>query len=178
MDLRVAKTKNRIISAFLKLRDKLTLEKIKVKDICDEAMINKTTFYKHYNDSTELSNEITQDIIESVVSSFPSKDKIFDNPEEYISGLLAALEIESEKLIVLFRGNQDTLSARLADRLASVYYEENMSTEAEIRLSFAIGGLLRVVNDYIFSKKKYDREALSNYVTEMLCSLPKGEIKQ
>ena len=54
MDLRVAKTKNRIISAFLKLRDKLTLEKIKVKDICDEAMINKTTFYKHFREITGM----------------------------------------------------------------------------------------------------------------------------
>ena len=111
MDLRVAKTKKRITTAFLKLRDKLTPDKIKVKDICHEAMINKTTFYKHYNDSIDLSNKITKDVIESVVASFPSKDKIFEDPKEYIRGILYALEVESDKLIVLFRGNQDALSA-------------------------------------------------------------------
>lgn len=174
MDLRVAKTKKRITTAFLKLRDKFTPDKIKVKDICHEAMINKTTFYKHYNDSIDLSNKITKDVIESVVASFPSKGKIFEDPKEYIRGILYALEVESDKLIVLFRGNQDALSARLADRLASVYYDENMTSDSEIRLSFAIGGLLRVVNDYIFSRKNYDTEILSECLTKMICSLPES----
>jgi hypothetical protein len=90
-----------------------------------------------------------------VVASFPSKDKIFEDPKEYIRGILYALEVESDKLIVLFRGNQDALSARLADRLASVYYDENMTSDSEIRLSFAIGGLLL---GYFLHTRNYEFE--------------------
>lgn len=172
MDLRVAKTKNRIVSAFLALRDKLMPEKIKVKDICRVAMINKTTFYKHYNDSLELSNEISELAINGVVSAFTSKDKIFENPREYVSGLLESLEVNSQNLMVVFRGNHNELSARLADRLIAFHRDSLVSSEHEIRLSFAIGGFLRVVNDYIFARKKYDRALLSEYVTELISALP------
>ena len=50
MDLRMVKTRAQIKEAFLKLREYLMPEKIKVKDICEMAMINKTTFYNHYID--------------------------------------------------------------------------------------------------------------------------------
>ena len=47
MDLRIVKTKQQIKQAFLSLRAQYLPEKIKVKDICERAMINKTTFYAH-----------------------------------------------------------------------------------------------------------------------------------
>ena len=50
MDLRVKKTKNSIINAFLKLRAKKSLERITVKELSDLAEINKATFYLHYKD--------------------------------------------------------------------------------------------------------------------------------
>ena len=60
MDLRIVKTKNQIKRAFLSLRNKYSLEKIKVKDICELAMINKTTFYKYYVDSFALADEVEE----------------------------------------------------------------------------------------------------------------------
>lgn len=44
MDLRVAKTKNAIINSFLSIRAKKPLEKITVRELCQMAMINKSTF--------------------------------------------------------------------------------------------------------------------------------------
>ena len=77
MDLRMLKTRKQIKTAFLALRERLMPEKIKVKDICEMAKINKTTFYHHYTDSIELSNEIDEAAIDQVMMDFTDNVSIF-----------------------------------------------------------------------------------------------------
>ena len=45
MDIRIARTDRAIEQAFMELREKNPLEKIKIKDLCAMACINKSTFY-------------------------------------------------------------------------------------------------------------------------------------
>ena len=58
MDLRVEKTKGSIVNAFLSLRARKPLEKITVKELCQLARINKSTFYTHYSDIFALSHAL------------------------------------------------------------------------------------------------------------------------
>ena len=48
MDLRIEKTRQSIVNAFIALRSRKPLEKITVKELCEKAQINKSTFYFHY----------------------------------------------------------------------------------------------------------------------------------
>ena len=56
-DLRVIKTKNTIYNALIVLMKEKTFEEIKVSDICNTALINRSTFYAHYTDKYELLSE-------------------------------------------------------------------------------------------------------------------------
>lgn len=49
MDLRIQKTLREIRRAFLSLAAEKPLERITVKELCDRALINKATFYSHYD---------------------------------------------------------------------------------------------------------------------------------
>ena len=53
-DLRIIKTNKILFDALLKLMKKKNFEKIKISDICEEALINRSTFYAHYEDKYEL----------------------------------------------------------------------------------------------------------------------------
>ena len=70
MDLRVLKTKKNIREAFLELRKNLSLEEIKVNALCEKAMVNKTTFYNHYQDIYELSEELENEVVENFLNNF------------------------------------------------------------------------------------------------------------
>ena len=63
MDLRIEKTRQSIINAFIALRSGKPLEKITVKELCEKAMINKSTFYFHYADIYELSDFLETEIV-------------------------------------------------------------------------------------------------------------------
>jgi len=176
MDLRIIKTRLQIKEAFLRLRARLMPEKIKVKDICEEAQINKTTFYKHYTDSMELSNEIDDSVIDSLVLEFSQRDKLFENPNDYIKGLLATLEAKSELLKKVFRGKYGVMCSKLEEKLRSFYSDRAKNDEEKIKLSFTIGGFVRVVNDYLFNDKAQDIEKLTEYTVKIIESivLPNG----
>lgn len=53
-DLRVRRTHKLLWDSLMSLMDKQEFEKISVKDICEHAMVHRTTFYKHYEDKYEL----------------------------------------------------------------------------------------------------------------------------
>lgn len=53
-DLRVQKTLLAIDQAMIVLLEKQSFESITIQDISNEAMINRGTFYSHYNDKYEL----------------------------------------------------------------------------------------------------------------------------
>ena len=48
LDIRIEKTERAIKQAFMELRREKPVEKIRVKELCDRACINKSTFYAHY----------------------------------------------------------------------------------------------------------------------------------
>ena len=160
MDLRMVKTHGRIRDAFLNLRKRLMPDKIKVKDICEMAMINKTTFYHHYADSWQLSNEIDDSAIDQVLSNFSERGLLFEDPKRYLTGLIGALERESEHLRVVFRGKQEILCAKLEARLRAFYDKTAQSEEDRVTLSFAVGGFVRVAKDCLFAEKSCDTDRM------------------
>ena len=69
MDLRSEKTNKNIVEAFLQLRSTKSIEKITIKELSELAYINKTTFYRHYEDIYALSDAIENDLIEKCIAS-------------------------------------------------------------------------------------------------------------
>lgn len=168
MDLRIVKTRGQIKAAFLRLREYLMPDKIRVKDICELAMINKTTFYNHYTDSAQLCEEIDNNAIDQVISALPEPQSIFENSRAYITHLFKTLEKESDNLRLIFRGKQDVLCNKLEARLHSAYEVIVNSPEDETKISFAVGGFVSVVKDFLFTDTLHDIERLSEMIAHML----------
>lgn len=153
MDLRIVKTKKQIKQAFLSLRDKYMPEKIKVKDICEIAMINKTTFYKHYEDSLELAEEIENSSLDALMNGFVQKKSLFDSPKAYVSGLLDATQKQSEELRKIYRGRIGNFSTKLENKLMSWCDLSGKSAEKKIAASFVISGMVHVLAQWLLSEE-------------------------
>lgn len=62
-DLRVIKTKSIIKKNFIELANNIGYQKITVKDLCDKALINRNTFYLHYQNKDDLVREMIDETI-------------------------------------------------------------------------------------------------------------------
>ena len=151
MDLRMQKTRHQIKQAFLALRKRYLPKQIKVKDICEMAMINKTTFYNHYTDSLSLSDEIDEVAIEQVLAHFEEKNQLFKSPHAYIRGLLKAIEKESSNLLAVFHERQEELCAKLEEKLRASFASSPKKAKQSLFVAFAIGGFVRLANDYLLT---------------------------
>lgn len=145
MDLRVIKTKNNIKEAFLKIRAKNDLKKIKVTDLCKMALINKTTFYKHYQDIYALSEEIEDDIISECVKELKEPNYLNNNPYEGIIGLFDAFSSRKEQIMIMFSDRLNVLIDKAEKILKMYWLPENYTSEEYLKLSFFIGGGARVM---------------------------------
>ena len=69
MDIRIQKTQAAIKNAFFELRAQKSVEKITVKELCQRAQINKSTFYTHYDDIYALSDAMQAEAIAFVLGT-------------------------------------------------------------------------------------------------------------
>ena len=61
---RTKMTKLLFHTALIELMQQKPFSKITIRDICTQADLNRTTFYKHYNDQDELIAEIEDELIQ------------------------------------------------------------------------------------------------------------------
>jgi len=146
MDKRIEKTQYAIKSAFWELRSKKSLEKISVKELCELAYINKSTFYAHYEDIHALSDAMEYEMVLTIISSIPQDlDYSFSNPEVFTREVTIAFVKHLPQIKVLFSGkNQAHLATHMEliikKLIHSKYPEYENDIEKSILLSYCIHG--------------------------------------
>ena len=81
-DLRVTKTKMNLYEALMKLMKEKTFEEIKVSDICNVALTNRSTFYDHFADKYELLDSLINDLEKDLIKKL-EENNIYSNAKEY-----------------------------------------------------------------------------------------------
>ena len=84
MDIRIEKTDRAIEKAFMELRARQPLEKIRIKDLCTLAKVNKSTFYAHYEDIYELSGRLENKLIHAFVQHQEAVNILFSGARQGI----------------------------------------------------------------------------------------------
>ena len=161
MDLRVMKTKKNIKDAFLELRKKYTIDEIKVNTLCEKAMINKTTFYNHYQDIYELSEELEKEVLDNFLDNFTDIDMMLTDANRFINGMHAALASENNMLRVLFDGKMDELIAHMEIKIRKYYAKEE-----QMLVSFLMGGTI-----HLMMKLKNKNEDVEKFLVDVITKI-------
>lgn len=106
MDLRTKKTQRAIREAFLTLRAKKPLERITVKELAELAEISKATFYLHYQDIYDLSDQMQRDVIQDTMEQLTRPDAFLQDPMQFMREFVQAFYDRRAVTQVLFSGVQ------------------------------------------------------------------------
>lgn len=91
MDLRIKKTHKLLMDALLKLLEEKPFNEIKLAEICELAMVHKTTFYNHFNDKYDLLKYTIHAIQKDTLNKLPKTDNLleyyFKLAKEYMSNI-------------------------------------------------------------------------------------------
>lgn len=177
-DRRVRRTKNAIQSAFLKLIFEKDINKITIKELCERADINKSTFYLHYQDIYDLEAQFREEISEKVchiIMDYELGELIPKAPEIWLRILnlpldegmiLSSLKDTSLKYIIEDMGTYAIHA--ILNKLASTLpqQDEELLWKHHILTTFIISGFLGVLRS--FDKKELIQKEAFEKIAEGL----------
>lgn len=175
VDVRIVKSKESLMSAMIGLLGKKKLEDLTISEICQEADVNRNTFYSHYSSVRELFDEMNGKYLEALFASA----KVFDEPNDStIKNLVNVLDKMKEKgnltKIIFSESNSIKHLNTLLQILFPVSVIESSKSEnllLEECHAFLIGGIVNLIlrwieNDYQESPKNFGRK-IFNFIEEI-----------
>ncbi len=145
MDLRVQKTRNAIINAFLELRAVKPLNKITVTELSKKAVISKATFYLHYKDVYDLSEQLQNKLISDIIQTISHPETIITEPQKCMNDMIIAFLSKEALVNILFPKNEiNSLSSKIEQYIKEAVYTHfphlKDDRKTNITLTFLIQG--------------------------------------
>lgn len=178
LDLRIQKTRKNLYEALLYLMEENAFEKIKVSDICEKALVNRSTFYAHFEDKYMLLDSLITDLIDNLKQDL-NKKSISSTKEYYIEVMKLLFDHIEEKreiykLIMIHNKNSiamDMIYGTLNDVMMQRVKEQKIK-EYKIPIDFIIkfylGAIFNVGMEWIKGYYTYSKEDMITYVEKLL----------
>ena len=159
MDYRIEKTKRSIYDAFISLRENKPLEKLTVKELCEAADINKSTFYVYYHDVYDLSDKIENEIITKVIKSLGKAEEILSDSAGFSRSLFLAYDAQSTLISTVFSGTRaqqlpKKIEAAIKETIFMHYPQYRSDLDFNIKLTYSIYGGYYAYAEYRMSEKE------------------------
>lgn len=121
-DPRVLRTRRLIMDSFIELSAKKEFKDITIKDITTEAMINRATFYYHFEDIYDLLEKALSEVLLVNLNDEAYKtDKL--NEEAVISIFTAITNFQKSLSNRCHRGYEDTIARIIREQLEVIFYK-------------------------------------------------------
>lgn len=169
--------------ALLSLLEKKTFEYITVSDLCKEAGVNRSTFYLHYENTSDLLIETTQYVLDGFLSYFDvdteaeikklkecdKKDLIFIR-DEYLRPYLSYIS-DNRRIFaaVLSRPTEfkfESIFQRLSDNVLNPILDRfgYPTDERKYVLMFYLNGITAIVTEWLKEGCKKSIEEISEVI--------------
>ena len=175
MDLRVKKTRKSIKDAFLELRSRKSLDKITITELAKLAVISKATFYLHYKDIYDLSEQLEDVFITNCLNAI-SRPEILLTPKGFLQ-LAEAFFCQDKLFKILFSDTRSDVfinkyGKKIKEFIYQSYPEFKNNLDIYILLSFTIYGALQTFLEYYeFGKNNQVNNRIANILEHSLLEL-------
>lgn len=181
VDLRIEKTYRALYEAFTALLEEKRFEDFTLNELCERAMIRRTTFYKHFGDKYEYFLFYVRETCASIQDQFPPDVKN-DNVNEYFLYMCRALIrfldrhekmvrniMSSSMFPVLLDGLVEQIMNDVLKALRTSSAAKNLTAaQMENLAAFYSGGIVNTLRLSLRRGKKLDEEAFAASVARFL----------
>lgn len=176
-DLRVKKTKNALYNTLMELMKAKSFEEIKVSDICNAALINRSTFYAHYNDKYELLKDAIDNLKNSLIEELNKNVKTSNTKEYYLEMISILLNHIEEKRSIyqqIMLNNRNSIMVDILydvldhDITSKIKKAKSEKIPGEIIAKFYIGAVFNVGLIFLKNEKKYSKQEILEYLNRLI----------
>lgn len=175
-DLRIVKTKKLLYTTLVELMKEMPFEEIKVSDICNRALVNRSTFYSHYQDKYDLLQEFVKDIKNTLAIEL-SKNKEVNSVRDYYIEMISIFidHIEENKdiykSVVVNNKNSitmdivyDVMNDDINKHIEEFDEYMNKKIPVDVIVKFYLGAIFNVGIEFLNNNQKYTKDEIIKYI--------------
>ncbi|QBD74851.1 TetR/AcrR family transcriptional regulator [Ktedonosporobacter rubrisoli] len=179
-DLRVRRTHKLLWEALMALMSERNFDSISVKDICDRAMVHRTTFYKHYEDKYDLLISGMRLMHQSLMKEthLPLNEEAVDLPaQRFLSIFIHVAEHTQFYKLMLCGNGVGTFYTLLRGYLAELCVEKlkrlqrndkNFEVPIPITAQYWAGAIISLVAWWLENDQPCSPEEMARYTSLLL----------
>ena len=181
LDLRIQKTYLPVTKALIEMMEEMPFEDIKVKELCDRAMIRMSTFYKHFADKYELLEFIVKEVIndynERIRQDSPADDPVafYNKMLDYVFEFAKANQklirsaIRSDSLVLLLNILSQQVTPDICQKLKQDQARgRRMPASPEVMATFFAGGISESLRSWFTGGKKRSEEDIKKQLSDIM----------
>ncbi|MGN1021824.1 MAG: TetR/AcrR family transcriptional regulator [Aristaeellaceae bacterium] len=154
---RVAATRQRIHRAFLALLREKGIHRISIRELCENAGINRTTFYHHYGSQYDVLADMEGQYLAAIAQALENADVQDKDSVHSRVALVLQFMLENRELSSLLINNniEETFAEQLfslpkiGDMLDTALADIQDAGQKAATIAFAISGSYRVLQEWI-----------------------------
>ena len=177
-DLRILKTKASLYRGLMNLMKKKPFEEINVSEICKESLINRSTFYDHFNDKYELIEYLMNDMRNELIEKINKSNKTNTIKEYYIELMRVLLEHIKSNIDVYSSAIKINSNSIAKDMMTDVIIisttkeiEKNYINKSNIPTKLIVlyyaSGIINITIDYLNRSKNINIDEILNIIDEL-----------
>ena len=181
LDLRIQKTYLARTAALLSMMEEKRFEDIRIGELCDRAMVRKSTFYKHFGDKYELLAFVVRQKQESLNARLAAQRVEGDTVEYYtrLIGLVFDFLADNEALVrTAIQSNSFPLILSILSEQIIRDIQQQLKGDArrgeklpappEVMAPFFVGGILETAHSCLKRGKPLNGRELQNQLGVLL----------
>lgn len=170
MDIRAQKTRKALRKALVECMEEKPVKEIQVKEICQRAGLDRTTFYKHYKDVDELITELETEQLNQFRKIMESEDKF---GEELIKDILNLIEenkhINKAARKRIFSDHFIDEMAEIAKNYAFEDWKKKMPNASDQEVELALTIMISAATQVIVNEAdKYDSALVVKHISNLM----------
>ena len=183
MDRRKKYTKMVLKESLMELLKNMPISNITIKEVCELADINRSTFYSHYSSQYDLLNAIEEEFIEDMVSTLNQYN--FTKEEEALQMTEKILEYIAKKPDVcqtLLSENSDVHFQKKGMMITQEYIFKNWLSDSQFDTEtfeyiniFVVSGSIYVIKNWVENgmdkTPKEMAEIINNFINKGLSNI-------
>ena len=169
----VRNTKKRLYESLMKLVGKKPLNQVTVKEITEDADVNRSTFYFHYQDVGSMVVEMEDKFLQDFSVALTALEQ---KSHDFIVILVRCLENHRDLCRLLLGSNGDMafvekMKAIVAEKCSKIWKDavpELTDVEASAMDTFLIGGVMSTLQTWILSERRVPAKEITDILNRLI----------
>lgn len=166
---RVKMTKMLLKDSLIELMKHKSIHSISIKEICEGADINRSTFYRHYDTQYDLYDDIIEDISKDIFDVYLGCQRTEFTVTLLLTQILKYIENNRDKFLVLLSDNGNISLGETYNRITSRFINrDNIGELGAYIAEFVAAGMTSVLWSWLQKEPRRPAQELAGLISYLM----------